>query len=164
MAARRPPAVTVDVVALDAATAGLPAPLVTVDLEAFDANADDLVSRAGGTPIRVASKSVRSRDVLRRVLARPGFAGILGYSLAEALWLALGPDRVSDDRLAEILAPLTTDTSPFADEVPRVDAAGTFWVEPRVVVDIDTHGLGYERLRQPSYQGVRDDLTPEDLT
>ena len=66
-------------------------------------------------------------------------------------------------RLAELLAPLTSERSPFADEVPRVDAAGTFWVEPRVVVDIDTHGLGYERLRQPSYQGVRDDLNPEDL-
>ena len=48
-------------------------------------------------------------------------------------------------------------------EVPRVDASGTFWVEPLVVVDIDTHGLGYERLRQPSYQGIRTDLTPEDL-
>lgn len=66
--------------------------------------------------------------------------------------------------LAALLAPLATDASPFADEVPRVDAAGTFWVEPRVVVDIDTHGLGYERLRQPSFQGVRDDLSPEDLT
>jgi bifunctional non-homologous end joining protein LigD len=31
------------------------------------------------------------------------------------------------------------------------------------VVDIDTHGRGYERLRQPSFQGVRADLTPEDL-
>jgi bifunctional non-homologous end joining protein LigD len=66
-------------------------------------------------------------------------------------------------RLAALLAPLATGESPFADEVPRVDAAGTFWVEPRVVVDIDTHGLGYERLRQPSFQGVRDDLSPEDL-
>ena len=66
-------------------------------------------------------------------------------------------------RLAALMAPLATGESPFADEVPRVDAAGTFWVEPRVVVDIDTHGLGYERLRQPSFQGVRDDLSPEDL-
>ena len=41
--------------------------------------------------------------------------------------------------------------------------AGTFWVEPELVVDVDTHGLGYERLRQPSFQGVRADLTPEDL-
>lgn len=66
-------------------------------------------------------------------------------------------------RLASLLAPLTSDASPFADEVPRIDAEGTFWVKPRVVVDIDTHGLGYERLRQPSFQGVRDDLSPEDL-
>jgi bifunctional non-homologous end joining protein LigD len=67
-------------------------------------------------------------------------------------------------RLAALLAPLATGESPFADEVPRVDAAGTSWVEPRVVVDIDTHGLGYDRLRQPSFQGVRDDLSPEDLS
>jgi len=67
-------------------------------------------------------------------------------------------------RLAALMAPLAAGASPFADDVPRVDAAGTFWVEPRVVVDVDTHGLGYERLRQPSFQGVRDDLDPEDLT
>ena len=44
-----------------------------------------------------------------------------------------------------------------------VDARGTHWLEPVLVVDIDTHGRGYERLRQPSFQGVRTDLTPEDL-
>lgn len=65
--------------------------------------------------------------------------------------------------LSELLAPLNRTATPFADEVPRVDAAGTTWVEPVVVVDIDTHGLGYARLRQPSYQGVRTDLTPDDL-
>ncbi len=66
-------------------------------------------------------------------------------------------------RLAELLAPLTRTDSPFDDEVPRVDALGTRWVDPVVVVDIDTHGLGYERLRQPSYQGVRTDLSIDDL-
>jgi bifunctional non-homologous end joining protein LigD len=65
--------------------------------------------------------------------------------------------------LAELVAPLTRATSPFADEVPKVDAQGTVWMEPVLVVDIDTHGAGYERLRQPSYQGVRSDLTPDDL-
>ena len=50
----------------------LPAPLVAVDLDAFDANADDLVRRAGGLPVRVASKSVRCRALLDRVLAPPG--------------------------------------------------------------------------------------------
>ncbi len=66
-------------------------------------------------------------------------------------------------RLQELLAPLHTSASPFVDEVPRVDASGTTWVEPVVVVDVDTHGLGYDRLRQPSFQGIRSDLSPEDL-
>lgn len=65
--------------------------------------------------------------------------------------------------LQELLTPLHTDASPFADQVPRVDAIGTTWVQPVVVVDLDTHGLGYDRLRQPSFQGVRSDLSPEDL-
>ncbi|MDJ0381655.1 amino acid deaminase/aldolase [Streptomyces sp. G-G2] len=72
----------------DRATAHLDAPLALVDLDAFDANADDLVRRAGGKPVRVASKSVRCRALLERVLARPGFAGIMSYTLAESLWLA----------------------------------------------------------------------------
>ena len=66
-------------------------------------------------------------------------------------------------RLADLLAPHVRAASPFADEVPRVDARGTTWVDPVVVVDIDTHGLGYDRLRQPSFQGVRTDVSPEDL-
>ena len=70
-------------------------PLLVVDLDAFDANADDLVRRADGTPIRVASKSVRVPDLLRRVLARDGFHGILSYTLREALWLC--EQGVSDD-------------------------------------------------------------------
>lgn len=68
--------------------------------------------------------------------------------------------------LAALVAGLGRATSPFAaalGEVPRVDAAGTRWLEPTLVVDVDTHGIGYERLRQPSYRGVRDDLSPDDL-
>ncbi|GAB3781328.1 non-homologous end-joining DNA ligase [Nocardioides ungokensis] len=66
--------------------------------------------------------------------------------------------------LAELLAPLARSDSPFADEVPRVDALGTHWVEPVVVVDVDTHHTSrHQRLRQPSYQGVRSDLAPDDL-
>lgn len=72
---------------VDAATRDLPAPLAAVDMRALDANADDLVRRAKGVPIRVATKSVRCRGVLARVLARPGFAGLMAYSLPEALWL-----------------------------------------------------------------------------
>ncbi|MFC9327651.1 amino acid deaminase/aldolase [Kitasatospora sp. NPDC057015] len=72
----------------DRATAHLDVPLAIVDLAAFDANADDLVRRAGGKPIRVASKSVRCRALLERVLARDGYAGIMSFTLEESLWLA----------------------------------------------------------------------------
>ncbi|WP_418956087.1 amino acid deaminase/aldolase [Streptomyces tritici] len=72
----------------DRATAHLDAPVAIVDLDAFDANADDLVRRAAGKPIRVASKSVRCRALLERALAREGFAGIMSFTLDESLWLA----------------------------------------------------------------------------
>ncbi len=82
---------------LEAATADLDPPFAVLDLAALDANADDLVRRAAGRPVRVASKSVRCRSALRRVLGRPGFAGVLAYTAAEALWLAGGDDPVSTD-------------------------------------------------------------------
>jgi bifunctional non-homologous end joining protein LigD len=67
-------------------------------------------------------------------------------------------------RLLELLEPLGSDSSPFCDEVPRVDAAGTSWLRPELVVDIASLGLTPGgRLRQPSYQGVRTDLTAADL-
>ena len=72
---------------LDAATAQLDPPFAVVDLAAFDRNAADLVRRAGGKPIRVASKSVRCRPLVERVLRMPGYAGVMAYSLREALWL-----------------------------------------------------------------------------
>ncbi|MFI6030934.1 amino acid deaminase/aldolase [Amycolatopsis magusensis] len=75
-----------DATAFELATKDLDPPLAIVDLAAFDANADDLVRRAS-KPIRVVSKSVRCRTLLERVLAKPGFRGVMSYSLAEALWL-----------------------------------------------------------------------------
>jgi len=55
---------------IDAATRDLPAPLAAVDLQALDANADALARRARGVPIRIATKSVRCREVLRRTVRR----------------------------------------------------------------------------------------------
>lgn len=81
----------------DAATSDLDPPLAIVDLDAFDHNAADMVRRAAGRPIRVASKSIRVRQLLERVLAVPGYAGVLTYSLAEALWLC--ETGTSDDLL-----------------------------------------------------------------
>lgn len=72
----------------DFATAELDPPFAIVDLAAFRANAADLVRRAHGKPIRVASKSVRVRALLEEILATDGFAGIMAFTLPEALWLA----------------------------------------------------------------------------
>ncbi len=77
---------------LTAATAGLDAPVAVLELDALRANVHDMLSRAAGTPIRVASKSVRVRSVIDAVLAVPGFGGVLAYTLPEALWLAEGDD------------------------------------------------------------------------
>lgn len=71
-----------------AATADLSAPLAILDERAIDANIADLVRRADGTPIRLATKSVRVRSIIDRALANPGFRGLMTYSLAESNWLA----------------------------------------------------------------------------
>jgi D-serine deaminase-like pyridoxal phosphate-dependent protein len=73
--------------ALDRATAALEPPFAVVDLDAFDANAADLLRRAGATALRLASKSVRCRALQRRALDA-GFRGQLCFTLPEALWLA----------------------------------------------------------------------------
>ena len=66
--------------------------------------------------------------------------------------------------LRELLEPRSRGTSPFADEVPRLDALGTRWVDPVLVIDVESLGFsGQGRLRQPSYRGLRTDLTPDDL-
>ncbi|MFD0820613.1 amino acid deaminase/aldolase, partial [Micromonospora zhanjiangensis] len=72
---------------LDRATGHLDPPLAAVDLTGLDANADALVARSAGKTVRVASKSVRCRALLSRVLARPGWLGVLAYTLPEASWL-----------------------------------------------------------------------------
>ncbi len=76
-----------DLDALTAATADLDPPLAALDAAALRANAADLTRRAGSTPVRIASKSVRCRWVLETALALPGFRGVMAYSLREAMWL-----------------------------------------------------------------------------
>lgn len=143
---------------LEHATAHLSAPLAVVDLDAFDRNADALARRAGGTPIRVASKSVRCRALLRRVLARPGYAGVLAFTLPEALWLADPAGLDLDDvvvgypsadltalaRLAgdPLLAARVTLMVDSVEQLDRLDAARTSTgggaAQPvRVCLDLD---------------------------
>ncbi|MFD9536918.1 amino acid deaminase/aldolase [Streptomyces sp. NPDC060010] len=129
----------------DKATAHLDAPLAIVDLAAFDANADDLVRRAGGKPIRVASKSVRCRVLLERVLARPGFEGIMSYTLAESIWLARsGFEDV-------LLAYPSADLAGFAElaDDPKLAGAITVMVDDLAQVEL------IDRARDGGSQEIR---------
>ncbi|GIH12402.1 amino acid deaminase/aldolase [Rugosimonospora africana] len=79
------------------ATVALDPPFAVVDLDAFDANATELVKRSAGKPLRVASKSVRCRHLIGRALDGPGWRGVMAYTLAEAVWLV--ESGVSEDVL-----------------------------------------------------------------
>ena len=64
------------------------APFAFVDLDAMWSNAREMLGRAAGTPIRVASKSVRCRPLLAVDPRRePGFRGLMTFTLPESLWL-----------------------------------------------------------------------------
>lgn len=79
---------------LSAATAALDTPFGAISVPALAHNAFDMLDRAGGRTIRVASKSVRVRGVLDAVLALEGYHGVLAFTLPEALWLAETIDDV----------------------------------------------------------------------
>ena len=109
---------------LSRATRDHAAPVIALSAEALSFNAHDLLRRAGGLPIRVASKSIRVRGVLDAVLALPGFAGVLGYSLAEAIWLS---ETISDIVVAYPTADRAALRALAAD--PRAAARVTLMVD-----------------------------------
>jgi D-serine deaminase-like pyridoxal phosphate-dependent protein len=140
---------------LNGAVAALPeqpsTPTYVVDLDAFDTNAADLVRRAGGKPVRVATKSLRVPALVERAAAAPGFAGLLTYSLREALWLCeqgvsddivMGypsVDRVALARLATSDAALAAITL-MVDDVRQLDLLDSVRPEGapvRLAVDVD---------------------------
>lgn len=66
----------------------LPRPEAILDLDLLDANIAAILHRAGELPIRIASKSVRSVEVLRYIQrSSPRFQGIMCFSASEALFL-----------------------------------------------------------------------------
>jgi D-serine deaminase-like pyridoxal phosphate-dependent protein len=65
------------------------APFAFVDLDALWDNAARMLERAAGKPIRVASKSLRCRALIERILGSDErFRGLMTFTLPETLWLA----------------------------------------------------------------------------
>ena len=107
---------------------GVDAPFAFVDLDAMWSNAAEMLARANGTPIRVASKSVRCRALLAAILDRDGFRGLMTFTLPESLWLH---DHGFDDLL---LAYPTADRAALA-VLGRVESDGA----PILMVDSVEH-------------------------
>jgi D-serine deaminase-like pyridoxal phosphate-dependent protein len=150
---------TADRERFDAATSELEPPFAIVDLAALRANAANLAQRAGDKPVRLASKSVRCRAVIERVLRTDGYRGILAFTLPEALWLArngasqdivvayptanrtaLG-ELAADPGLAAAIT-VMIDSSAHLDIIEKV-AAGLDEAHPvRVCIDLDAGYVG----------------------
>ncbi len=130
------------------------APFAFVDLDAMAANAAEMLRRAGGKPIRVASKSLRCRALTERILhSDPGFAGLMTFTLPETLWLAeqgfenllLAYPTADTGALGELAlrsvanpegAPIVmVDCSEHLDAIESVLGAGAAPV--RVCIDVD---------------------------
>ena len=126
---------------LERALAGVEAPFAMVDVDACWANGADMLGRAGGKPIRVASKSLRCRALLERILARDDrFRGLLTYTLPETLWLA---EHGFDDLL---VAYPTTDRTAIAELAritsERPDSAPTLMVDSAAHLDLIESAAG----------------------
>jgi len=149
------PAAGSDLGRYNAATAHLEPPFAVIDLAALRANAASMARRAGGKPIRVASKSVRCREVISRVLVMDGFRGIMAYTLPEALWLAgsaasddilvayptadsgaLG--QLAGDPAAAAAITVMVDCPEHLDLIEKAVASVTEPAVVRVCIDIDT--------------------------
>jgi D-serine deaminase-like pyridoxal phosphate-dependent protein len=135
---------------LESIFAGIDAPFALVDLDAMWSNGREMLGRAQGTPIRVASKSVRCRSLLAGMLEQPGFRGLMTFTLAESLWLQghgfddllLAYPTADRGALAE-LARLDSDGAPIlmVDSVDHLDyieaAAGRDGAPIRVSIELD---------------------------
>lgn len=156
------------------AVADVSGPVAAINVSALRFNALDMVVRSAGVPIRVASKSVRVREVIDATLDIAGYRGILAFTLPEALWLAETHDDVvlgypTADRAA--IAALTTDEDAaervtlMVDDLAQldlVDAVAPPGERPeiRVAIEADASwrapGLGHIGVRRSPLHGPAD--------
>jgi DNA ligase D-like protein (predicted ligase) len=90
---------------------------------------------------------------------------LLGYYQGDRLMYAgkvgTGFDDVTLRKLNDILKPLERKTSPFAEDVREKEV---HWLEPKLVAQIGfEEWTNYGRLRQPRFEGLRNDKDPKDV-
>lgn len=148
------------------AVVDIDSPVAVLHLGALRHNTHDMLRRAAGKPIRVASKSIRVRGVIDALLRQPGYAGVLAYTLGEALWLAETIDdivvgyptaergaiaRLGADEHAAARITLMIDSLEHLDLIDAVALPGTR-AEVRVCIELDASfrapGLGHVGVRR----------------
>lgn len=136
---------------LNGAIADVPAPVLALDLAALRANRADLRRRALGTPIRLATKSIRVEAIIDLLVggaaADSGFRGAMAYSAAEAIHLArhgvpdvlVGYPTVDRAAIAEIAADsaLRERITLMIDSADHVDSIAATGAAVRVCIDVD---------------------------
>src|SRR3954452_10862225 len=132
----------------EAAFEGRDAPFAFVDLDAMWSNGDEMLARAGGKPIRVASKSVRCRPLLEAIARRhERFRGLMTFTLDESLWLGKPDmllayptaDRGALSRMGEDGPVLMVDST---DQLDLIESATTAPVRLCIEVDLSYPLLG----------------------
>lgn len=130
------------------------APFAFVDLDAMRANADTMLEQAAGKPIRVASKSIRCRELLSWIARESeGFQGLLTFTLPETLFLArsgwqnlvLAYPTVDRDALKRLVEVTATDPENgpvvMVDSIAHLDliesVLGTDTTPVRLCIDLD---------------------------
>ena len=104
-------------------------------------------------------KGGRSSGVGALLMGVPGehglqFAGRVGTGFTEK----------DLTHLRAVLAPLHTDTSPFAEPLPRAELTGVTFVRPELVGEVRYGEWTPDgRLRHPSWRGLRPDKSPSDV-
>lgn len=124
-------------------------PTLFLDLNFFEKNIEWVKKNAGGKKIRIATKSIRSKEILKRILESSTlFEGLMTYDLREALWLRregftnllMGYPTMDDESLNELCrAPeeiiLMVDREEHLEHLNK--KAESFGTKLNVCVDID---------------------------
>jgi bifunctional non-homologous end joining protein LigD len=95
---------------------------------------------------------------------------VLGYYVSNELVYAgnvgTGFNSKEIEKLLDKLRPLRRDTAPFREvpKMPKVRKSDVIWVEPKLVVEVEFAEWTHDgRLRAPSYQGLREDKSAEEV-
>lgn len=133
-------------------------PLAFVDVDALERNIATVRQRADGTPVRVASKSIRCSDILDRIMAEPGFTGVMSYTGDEAVFLAEQGfedllvaypvwDNAEVERVCQAIDDgttivLTVDSPRHVERIASVASRQGVTVPVNIDVDMSTKHLG----------------------